>query len=458
MFIGSSLINRLITFYKSGHERTLKAKKNILISLFLKGPSIGIGLILIPLTINYVDVENYGIWLTISSIVGWVSFFDIGLSNGLRNKFGEAVAVGDYDRAQQYVSTTYAILMMIFIPLFLIFSIANIFIDWPAVLNVSVLKADELRLVTYIVFAYFCLRIILNSINIILIADQRPANASFRKLLEQVISLLIIYILTLTTNGSLLNLTIGLCVAPLLTLLLFNITLFSGRYKNVSPKIKQVDFKLKNELLGLGFKFFIIQIAVLVQFQTANFIIIRYFGADEVTNYNIARKYFITLTMVFSILISPMWSAVTNAIAQDDKKWIKNMVKKYQKFVWLFLGVGLIMLIASSYVYDLWLGKGKVNISFSLSAVMFLFVFSSIAGRVQGTVLNGIGALNLQFYVSIFSPILFLLLCYIMIIHLGWGVESVIAASIIASFNGYILAPLQFHKIFYQHKTGIWIS
>lgn len=450
------LITNIRKFFNSGQERTVKAKKNILVSILLKGPSIVIGLIIVPLTIDYVDVENYGIWLTISSIVAWISFFDIGLSNGLRNKFGEAIAVKDYNRAQQYVSTTYAILTLIFIPLLLVFSIINPFIDWPGILNVSQEKAFELKIVTYIVFAYFCFKIIFDSINIILIADQKPANASFRKLIEQVAALIIIYILTITTKGSLINLTIALCAAPLLIVLLFNITLFRGKYRNVVPSIKQIRFDQSPSLLSLGFKFFILHVAVLIQFQTSNFIIIRYFGPEEVAGYNIARKYFMILTMFFSILILPMWSAVTNAKAQNDITWIKNMVNKYQKFVWLFLIVGLLMLVLSPYAYDIWLGKGKIHISFSISLMLFLFVFSQIVGRLQGTVLNGIGALHLQFLVSLFSPLLFLLLCYLVISVFHWGVEGIVAASIIAGFNGFILAPIQYYKIFYQGKSGIW--
>ena len=34
--------------------------------------------------------------LTLSSIIGWFAFFDIGFGNGLRNKFAEAIAKGDH--------------------------------------------------------------------------------------------------------------------------------------------------------------------------------------------------------------------------------------------------------------------------------------------------------------------------------------------------------------------------
>ena len=61
----------------SGSERSAKAKKNIIEMLFLKGGNILIGLLMVPMTINYVDSENYGIWLTLSSMVAWMSFFNI---------------------------------------------------------------------------------------------------------------------------------------------------------------------------------------------------------------------------------------------------------------------------------------------------------------------------------------------------------------------------------------------
>src|SRR5665648_546203 len=98
----------LTDFFTKGHERSIKAKKNILASLIIKGLSIAISLVLVPLTINYINPSRYGIWLTLSSIVGWFSFFDIGLTQGLRNKFAEAKAKGEDNLAQILVSTTYA--------------------------------------------------------------------------------------------------------------------------------------------------------------------------------------------------------------------------------------------------------------------------------------------------------------------------------------------------------------
>ena len=51
-----------------------------------------------PLTIDFVNPTQYGIWLTLSSLLAWFSFFDIGLSLGFRNRFAQAKANGVDER------------------------------------------------------------------------------------------------------------------------------------------------------------------------------------------------------------------------------------------------------------------------------------------------------------------------------------------------------------------------
>ncbi|WKX78165.1 hypothetical protein [Zobellia laminariae] len=108
-----NLLDKIGQRLNKGQKRSVKAKKNILASFLIKGTSILIGFYMVPLTIGYVDKEQYGVWLTLSSVVGWFSFFDIGLGSGLRNKLALALANDEMEKAKSYVSSTYAILGMI---------------------------------------------------------------------------------------------------------------------------------------------------------------------------------------------------------------------------------------------------------------------------------------------------------------------------------------------------------
>lgn len=82
----------ILSTLSSGDERTIKVKKNILASVLIKGVDFLVYLLLVPVTLGYLNQYEYGIWLTLSSILMWINSFDIGLGNGLRNKLSEALA------------------------------------------------------------------------------------------------------------------------------------------------------------------------------------------------------------------------------------------------------------------------------------------------------------------------------------------------------------------------------
>jgi len=440
-------------FFTSGNKRSLKSKKNILLLFAIRAVGMPISFMIIPLTIDYVSAETYGIWLTISSLVAWMGFFNIGINNGLRNKLAESIASGNLELSKKYISTTYAILSFISVTIFLVFIFINMFIDWSIVLNSSSELTIELSRVAIIVVGYFCFNFVLSTVNVIYLANQQPAKASFRGLVEQLSSLLVIVLLINYTSGSLLYLAYGLCLSPLVVLIYYNLSLFFGELKTISPSLQYIDFSLSRDLIGLGFKFFIIQIAGIIQFQTANFIIINYFGASEVTNYNIVFKYFSVLTMLMGIFMLPFWSAVTDAYSKNDIEWIKDAEVKYRKIAIALVGVAILMLMVSNYAYDLWLGKGQVEISFITSCLMCLFTILFFFGSLYCNILNGISALNIQFKASIVSPFAFVISAYIFINYFEWGISSIIVASIIANFNGFILAPLQYRKIFFNREN-----
>ena len=91
-------INLLTDRFSNSSGRSKEAMRNIILSFFAKGISVASSLLIVPLTIHYVNPTQYGIWLTLSSIIGWVAFFDLGLGNGFRNRFAEAKAQGDLEK------------------------------------------------------------------------------------------------------------------------------------------------------------------------------------------------------------------------------------------------------------------------------------------------------------------------------------------------------------------------
>lgn len=451
-------LSKIFQIINKGHERSIRAKRNILASFLIKGSSIAISLILVPLTISYVNPSRYGIWLTISSIVAWFSFFDIGLTQGLRNRFAEAKVKHDASIAQVYVSTAYAILGIVFVGVWILFLVFNPFLNWSSMINAPVELAGELSMLAIIVFTYFCFTSVLRIVTTVLTADQEPALASVIDLIGQAISLFIIFIMVKVTEGSLINLGLAFCVAPLLVFVLANIYFFGGKYKAYRPVFSKVKFSYAKDLFNLGIVFFIIQVAGIIQFQTANVIISRNFTPADVTSYNIVYKYFGMLSMAFIIFLTPFWSASTEAYQKGEIGWIKNSVKRYNQLSILLALGGLVMLIFSETIYRLWLGEGKVEIGYTLSAWGYLYFIATIYGGTYVYFLNSINALRIQFIASIFSPIVYIFLAVFLIKYLHMGVYSLFVASLFANFNAFILSPLQYHFVINKNKKGIWIK
>ena len=107
----------LFKIFNSDNQRTNTVKKNVIGALFIKGISILVSLILVPMTLGYVSAEIYGVWLTISSILHWLTYMDVGFTLGLKNRLAECLATGNYKKGRSLVSTTYFIMVVIFIPL-----------------------------------------------------------------------------------------------------------------------------------------------------------------------------------------------------------------------------------------------------------------------------------------------------------------------------------------------------
>ena len=436
-----------------GHSRSINAKKNILASFLIKGGNIAISLILVPITIHYIKPTQYGIWMTLSSIIGWFGFFDIGLGNGLRNKFAEALAKGEHEMARIYVSTTYAILTIIIAIALVLFFCINPFLNWSKILNTPADMAGELSTLAMIVFVFFSVRFVLQLITTILMADQQPAKSSLFNFYGNVFSLLIIFILTKTTTGNLIYLGLGLGCTPVLVLTASTLWFYAHRYKRYAPSFRYVQFKHARHLMGLGVKFFILQIAVIVLYETSNIIIAQLFGPAEVTPYNIAYKYFGVIPMIFGIIMTPFWSAFTEAWVTKDFVWIKSTMKKLDLLSLGLTVVTLLMLAFSHYIFRIWVGR-DVNVPLSISVVLAAYFIINARNMIYIYFLNGIGKVKLQLYSGVIGMIVNIPLAIFFGKQLG--VAGVILSTVILNGINMIWTVIQYNKIINNTATGIW--
>lgn len=438
-----------------GNKRSVTVKKNIYASLLIKGCSIVISLLLVPLTLGYVSSELYGVWLTLSSVLIWLNFFDIGFTLGLKNKLAEAIALKDWNKGKKLVSTTYFMMVVIFIPLFIILELLVPLVDWSSFLNVSQAYNEEIVRTLHLLVACFCLQMIVNVLLAVVAAFQKVALSTVFPVIGNFLSLLLIYILTRTAPPSLVWLGLVISVMPVLVTAVASFILFRGNFKKVSPSFKCIARSQVKDLFNLGFQFFIIQIQAVVLYQTTNILISRASGADMVTSYNIAYKYLGVAMMIYTIILAPLWPAFTDAYTKKDFEWMNGIYRKMVKlFLLSVLCLGC-MITFSARVYHLWIGD-KASVSFAMTLIVGLYVMIYSWNSLQVSLINGIGAIRLQTCVTVAGMILYLPLA-LFLGKLGGGM-GVIYAMIAVSLFYSLLLTVQIRKILNRKAVGIWIK
>lgn len=451
----ATLIDTIRRVFFEGAPRTVQAKQNVVALFFLRGISMAISLVLIPLTLGYLSNAQYGMWVTLNSIMGWVMWLDVGLGNGLRNRFAVALAHDDRALARSYVSTTYLFVGGASIVLFLLYLAVHPFLSWTAILNTPPGMELELSRLALVVLLFFCIRLVVSLIGTVLLADQQPALNALLEVLVNALSLCATLLLTWFLPGSLFWLGTSLAAAMVLVPLVANLVLFRGKYRDLAPAFSTVNTSHARELMSIGIQFFVLQIAGLVLFTSSNLVITQLFGPAEVTKYNIAFKYFGVPSMAFMILLTPFWSAYTEAFARGDHAWVERSFRQLKRLLVLFTVGVAIMLVFADRAYDIWL-HSHVDIPFSLSAAMAGYVVIVAWSSIFSYFINGTGKIRLQLYVAVVISVIMIPLALLLAGPGGLRTTGVILALSIVLLPGAVLWPIQARKLLSGRAKGIW--
>jgi O-antigen/teichoic acid export membrane protein len=435
------------------NNRTAKFKKNAILILFCQFASIGLSFILVPLTLKYLGISEYGIWITLIGIIEWFNFFDIGLGHGLRNKYVEAKAKNNLDDVKKYISTTFFMMVFISITIFLIFFISSIFINWYEVLNAPKELSSVLQSLSIYLVGIFCIRFIINIISVLFTADQNPAVPAIIILSGNTLSLLSVYILNMYGKTSLISLGIALYMSQILPMLIAFVYFFSTKYKAYFPAWSSFSIPHIKQILTLGIKFFLIQITALILLQSNNIIIAHVCGLKDVTDFNIANKYINILLTVFMTLLTPLWSATTDAYSRNDIAWIKKSYNQLNRIWMLLILAGILMILVAPFFYNLWL-KGTVLPNILLLVILLLNVICLMRSTLYRSFMNGVGKIKMQFVVTMVQSVIHIPIA--ILLGVNFGVIGVLSTMLIWNAINAIWEPIQFNRIISNKASGIW--
>lgn len=399
-------------------------------------------LISVPLTLHYLGAERYGMWMTIGSVVMMLGFADLGLGLGLMNSISEAHGQEDRQAAVHYVSSAFFMLTGIAVIIMVAFALAYPFIPWAKIFNVtSPLAVREAGPAMAAFVACFALNIPLGTAQKIQLGYQEGFINSLWESLGKILGLLGL-LLVIYLQGGLFWLVLAMAGAPVLAALLNIMMLFGYRRRWLLPRWNFASFTGASKIIRLGFLFFLLQLAMIIGFNSDNIILAQMIGPQAVTQYNIPQKLFLIPIMLIGFLIGPLWPAYGEAISRGEMKWVKTTFFRSVTFgLCLSIPLSLFLVIFGPKIINLWVG-GHFRTSFPLLLGLGLWSAINPLSGSFAMLFNGASIVKFQLICNLSMAIMNLGLS-IALVH--WiGISGVIYGSLL-SYALLVLAPSIFY-------------
>lgn len=429
----------------SDDDRTLNIRNNIILSFILKALAMASGFLVIPLALNKLGASYYGIFLTIISVVSWLVTFDIGIGNGLRNKLSESLSEGNLTKSRSLISTAYFSILCLCIIISVLIIIIFPVIDWNQIFNTELISPSEFKKTMYVLSLGVTLNFFLSIINQVINAFQKPAYTNFINLFHSI--LFLISLLLINDSLNLLNITIYYTISLIIGSLSVT-TLFFNRNRKYIPRWGNVDLNLIKDIMRLGGGFFIIQITTLLMFSITNYLIIQFLTEEDVTIYNIAYRLFSVSIIIFSTIITPYWSAFTEANNKNDFRWMKISLLKLHKRLLFITILSIIILSFRNIIIRKWIGEESLLPSTDSAILMVLYSFIINWSNIYSHFLNGIGKIKGQIIVSIVQAVLVIPVCWYLTQFQNLGLSGIIGGLIFSMIPFALYGPITTYRLF----------
>jgi O-antigen/teichoic acid export membrane protein len=380
---------------------------NSIIALVIKFFSLFISLFIIPSYILYFsDNSLLGFWFTVLAFFSAFLTFDLGIGNGLRQLLIKLIEKNETRLIKSLVSSTYLIIGLLIIFIGFSFLILSNYIDWNFIFNIptNLIPLFLLKKVVNIVFFTFLVNFQFRLVNSILHATQKSGIVNLSSFITNLLIVGVVFLVKPESiNDKILFLSYFYFFALNFPVLIMNLVVFWGSFKKYRPSLMYFNFKLSKEVLLLGLKFFLVQIAFLVIYGSNEYLISILTSSIYVVEFQIYSKFFLLISSIYSVALIPLWSAVSKLIQKNN---LSTLIKYSNWFLILALFFSFLEVITFfllPYLLKLWLADQIIIPSLFISIVFAILGIINIFYSYLSSLSNGLNLIKSQTILLIFA-------------------------------------------------------
>ena len=344
--------------------------------------SLGINILIIPVYLTYINIEEYGLWLLLFSIVSTMFILD----NGTDQYIEVTVANDKIFRSKKllnHIITALLYKLKVILVIFII-GFTSYFIIFKK--NYFDLKFNGLESTFIILFLSLTITYVGSTISSILHGRNKivflSIATSFYSILSALLNLLFLYlqfsILSFALSSLIISLTIFLHYAFIL--------------KKTLPKnifnVSKIELIEKENISKFSFSFFILKILMFFRNYYPTIMIGYLFNSTQVSTYNLYYKLPQLLHTVGSKISTVFFPSVASLISEKRYRDLNELFFKISNILFTYsILLGVLIAIYLDDIIKYWLNQ-EISQAFSITIIMLI----------QTIILCGMGVFGITIY------------------------------------------------------------
>lgn len=373
--------------------RSHRFRLSLLTSVVSKVVSSVLQIAVIPLAINALGTDRFGVYVTLAATLGWVNMAGVGIGPGLTLGTASAVAARDRVREARLFTTAFALILTLTSITLTILALAI------SLLGIQTIFGAKLGVYQSEIGQGMVVLMLLLGANLVLSVVE-AVQAGYQ---SQYVNNLWATLGNIFTIGMLLLVTshwrsiTGMIVAvygSITVAKMFNAGQLLWRHPYLVPRWNNLDKALARMLITTGLAFLLGQFASLLYLEFNVFLVGRQLGPASAAGFAVMIQLLVLAGGMVIMITLPLWPAVADAWARGDRAWITNAYKRTTLGLMTYaILVGGVVAIAGNLIVTRWVGSQVVP-SFTMQVLSGVYFVMIIWQNINHAFLIGLGQIR----------------------------------------------------------------
>lgn len=386
----------LSTDAERSRDRYRRAAWTSFAAIIQRITNIGVGLVTVPLALNYLGLERFGMWMTLTGFVALLNFADMGIGVGLQNALSACISRDDKVAPRRYITCAFSIVGCIFLAFSVIALVALplLPLEQAVRLKEEVARA-ELLPTTQVLMIVFGLNILIGLVQRLFNAMQRGYLAAIQLTLGNLLGLGGIIVTIKFDLG--LPVLAASFLGGRITILGLGGLILMAKIPWLRPIIGGLSKQTARELVSTGVFAVGSQVSALLILWFPAIIISSRISAADVAPFSICQRLLGVMCGFYLAGVLSLWPAYSDAGARGEWPWVRRTYKRTLR-LWAIgtLPMLLVYVLLGRWVIYIWTQDAEAVPNWHVLIAAGVWFVVHLWGIAPSTALGGLGMLKGQ--------------------------------------------------------------